>query len=76
MTYQVIINNKVIKEYPYRIQAVIWCILKRYVYEGDGHRWIIGAEIKEVKDSFGKCDESHFFPSENVKWRKNEKKGR
>lgn len=69
MKYQVIINDRVIKEYPYRIQAVIWCFLKGYVYQkGNGSdRWIIGAEIKEVEDSLGKCDKSHFFPTKNVK---------
>lgn len=69
MTYQVIVNNKIIKEYPYRIQAVIWCFLKGYGYQrGNGsYRWIIGAEIKEVKDSLGKCDKSHKIPSKNVK---------
>lgn len=52
MKYQVIINDRVIKEYPYRIQAVIWCFLKGYGYQkGNGNdRTIIGAKIKEVKN--------------------------
>lgn len=52
MKYQVIVNKKVIKEYPYRIQAVIWCFLKGYGYQkGRGtNRWIIGAEIREVQE--------------------------
>lgn len=56
MKYQVIVNNKIIKEYPYRIQAVIWCFLKGYGYQGKGHRWISGAEIREVENSFEKCE--------------------
>lgn len=48
MKYQVVVKNKVVKEYPYRIQAVIWCFLKGYGYQGRGHRWIAGAEIREV----------------------------
>ena len=32
--YQVILNNNVIKSYPYKIQAVIWCFLNGYVYSG------------------------------------------
>ncbi len=51
MKYQIILKNKVVKEYPYRIQAVIWCFLKGYGYQkGRGiDRWIIGAEIREVQ---------------------------
>jgi hypothetical protein len=49
MTYQVIINNKVIKEYQHRIQAVVWCFMHGYGYAGKGHRWISGAEIREVE---------------------------
>lgn len=67
MKYQVIVNNKIIKEYPYRIQSVIWCFLNGYGYQGKGYRWISGVEIREVKDSLGKCDKSHIFPTKNVK---------
>lgn len=32
--YQVIINDDVIKEYPYKIQAYTYCILNGYVTTG------------------------------------------
>ena len=49
MKYQIIVNNKIVKEYPHKLQAVIWCILKGYGYSGKGHHWISGAEIREVE---------------------------
>lgn len=48
--YQVVVNGKVVKEYEHKLQAIIWCFLKGYGYEGKGYRWIIGAEIREVKN--------------------------
>lgn len=32
--YKVIVNGKTVKEYPFKIQAVIYCFLNGYVYEG------------------------------------------
>lgn len=32
--YQVIVNNKVVKEYPYKIQAYTYCLMNGYVYSG------------------------------------------
>lgn len=65
--YQIVVNGEVVKEYEHKLQAIIWCFMNGYVYEGNRHRWISGAEIKEVKDSFGKCDKSHIFRTKNVK---------
>lgn len=49
MKYQVIVDGKIVKEYTYRIQAVIWCFLNGHVVCGKGKNWIVGAEIREVK---------------------------
>jgi hypothetical protein len=51
MTYQIIVDNEIVKEYEHKLQAVIWCFLKGYGYQkGRGSdRWIIGAEIREVQ---------------------------
>lgn len=32
--YCVLVNDKVVKTYKYRIQAIIYCLLKGYVYSG------------------------------------------
>lgn len=32
--YSVIVNNKVVKKYPYKIQAIVYCFMKGYVYSG------------------------------------------
>lgn len=32
--YQVIVNNTVVKEYPHKWQAVMYCYLNGYVYSG------------------------------------------
>lgn len=32
--YQVIVNNKVVKEYPTKFQAETYCLMKGYVYRG------------------------------------------
>lgn len=32
--YNVIVNNTIVKTYPYKIQAIIYCFLKGYVYSG------------------------------------------
>jgi hypothetical protein len=49
MKYQVIVKNNIVKEYPYRMQAVVWCFMHGYGYAGKGYRWISGAEIREVE---------------------------
>lgn len=32
--YKVILNNNIVKSYPYKIQAIVWCFLNGYVYSG------------------------------------------
>lgn len=49
--YQIIVDGEVVKEYPHKLQAVIWCFMHGYAYEGKGYKWIIGAEIREITDS-------------------------
>lgn len=34
MAYQVIVNKEIVKEYPFKIQAVIYCFMNGYVYHG------------------------------------------
>jgi hypothetical protein len=34
--YQVIVNNKVVKTYPFKIQAIIYCFMNGYVTIGRG----------------------------------------
>lgn len=34
--YQVIVNNKVVKTYPFKLQAIIYCFLNGYVTSGRG----------------------------------------
>lgn len=69
MMYQIVVGDEVVKEYEHKLQAIIWCIIKGYCYQrGNGNdRIIIGAEIKEIGDSLGKCDKSHIFRTKNVK---------
>lgn len=33
--YQITYKGKVIKEYPHRIQAVIWLMMKGHIYYGE-----------------------------------------
>lgn len=56
MKYQVLVDGKVVKEYEHRLQAVDWCFINGYAYEGEGHKWFLGAEIREVEDSLEKCE--------------------
>lgn len=32
--YNIYVNNTFVKSYPFKIQAIIYCYLKGYVYEG------------------------------------------
>ena len=32
--YQVLVDNVCVKEYPYKIQATMYCLMKGYVYSG------------------------------------------
>lgn len=51
--YQIIVDGEVVKEYEHKLQAVIWCFMYGYGYQKGTSRtcrWIIGAEIREVKD--------------------------
>lgn len=34
--YQVVVNNKVVKTYPFKIQAIIYCFMNGYVTSGRG----------------------------------------
>lgn len=54
--YEVYVNNKLVKSYKFKIQAVVYCYMNGYVYEG-GHdfddNWIVTldprAEIRKVE---------------------------
>lgn len=49
--YQVTVNNTVVKTYPFKIQAIIYCILSGYVTSG--RRWYFLNErvkISEVEE--------------------------
>lgn len=38
--YQVLVNNVCVKEYPYKIQAITYCLMHGYVYSGwDDWEW-------------------------------------
>lgn len=50
MKYQIVVDGEVVKEYEHKLQALAWCFINGYAYEGEGHRWIIGAEIREVEN--------------------------
>lgn len=34
--YQVIVNNTMVKTYPFKIQAIVYCFLNGYVSSGRG----------------------------------------
>lgn len=48
MTYQVIVNGQVVKEYDDKRTAYIYCHMKGYIYCGKGWYWLIGAKIVEA----------------------------
>lgn len=51
MIYGVYIHGKKIKEYPHRLQAVVYLILKGFCYHSRHGYWISPeAEIREIKD--------------------------
>lgn len=48
--YQIIINNIIVKEYKYKIQAIIYLWMHGYVYQGKGYHWIKdNYKIRKVK---------------------------
>ena len=50
MTYQVIVNNQTVKEYPYKIQAIVYCFLNGYVNTGRGWYFLDGRVNIEVSN--------------------------
>lgn len=49
--YQVIVNNAIVKTYPYKLQATIYCFLSGYISSGYGWYFLNPkVEIKEVID--------------------------
>lgn len=48
MTYQVIVNGQVVKEYDDKRTAYIYCHMRGYVYYGKGEYWLVGAKIMEA----------------------------
>ena len=56
--YSVYINDVKVKSYPFKIQAVVYCYMNGYVYEG-GHdfddNWIVTldprVEIRKVENN-------------------------
>lgn len=51
MTYEVYIKNKKVKEYPTKLQAIIYLFIKGYVYHCRCGKFIDDrCEIKELKD--------------------------
>lgn len=48
--FKVIVNNAVVKEYPFKLQAVIYCFLNGYVSTGKGWYFLNPkVRISEVK---------------------------
>lgn len=51
MMYEVYIDGRKVKEYPHRLQAVIYLILKGHCYYCRFGKWLDDrAEIREVAD--------------------------
>lgn len=51
MEYQVLVNNTVVKAYPYKTQAVTYCFLNGYV--SSGYDWYFlnpKVEIRKVEN--------------------------
>lgn len=48
--YQIIVDGEVVKEYEHKLQVLAWCYNNGHVVSGKGMKWIVGAEIREVKD--------------------------
>ena len=50
MTYKVLVNNTVVKEYPIMLQAIIYCFMKGYVTSA--YKWYFlndKVKIEEVE---------------------------
>lgn len=47
MAYQIIINGHVVKEYPDKFRAYVWCHMHGYIRSGRGYYWLVKAKIKE-----------------------------
>ena len=51
MMYEVYIDGRKVKEYPHKLQAVIYLILKGYCYRSRFGKWLDKrAEIRDVAD--------------------------
>lgn len=51
MMYEVYIDGRKVKEYPHKLQAVIYLILKGYCYRSRFGKWLDKkTEIREVED--------------------------
>lgn len=51
--YQVTVNNTIVKEYPFKLQAIIYCFLNGYVTSGRGWYFLddrVKISEREVKD--------------------------
>lgn len=49
--YQILINNNIVKEYPFKLQCITWCILNGYVCNGGMMHWLIPTvKIKKIVD--------------------------
>lgn len=49
--YQVIANNQLVKTYPFKLQAIIYCFLNGYVTSGRGWYFLNEkVKIKEVEN--------------------------
>jgi|GEM_PF-6885198 len=47
--YQVVNKGSVVKEYPYKIQAVVWCFLHGFITTGYGYYFLNpDIEIRKV----------------------------
>lgn len=51
--YQVTVNNTIVKEYPFKLQAIIYCFLNGYVTSGRGWYFLNErVKIKEVENGY------------------------
>lgn len=46
--YQVIVNNKVVKTYPFKIQAIVYCFMNGYVTSGRG--WYFLDDMVKIRE--------------------------
>lgn len=64
--YNVYVNNTLVKSYPFRIQAVIYCYMNGYVYEGGydfDNRWyrVLDPRVKIREVRYGKTNRQDSF---------------